>query len=355
MMMRVAKLMRSVETALVVVLMLAASPHAQGQQPARQPPPTVTAPWTVTPDARIPPAGEPKPEAPRLPGLKGPQIESKVPPPAAAPAPANTTVIQRPAPESRTSAQITLVAQLTDESQPLEQGVVWRVFRDKPGADGKMRLLSTHRDPQPSVRLDAGDYLVNAALGRANLTRRISVAPGKAALEKFVLNAGGLKLVATLSGGEAPPDNTVSYDIQSDERDQLGNRTTIVTNARPGVVVRLNAGIFHVISTYGDANATVRADVTVEPGKITEATVSHMAAKATFRLVMHAGSEALADTQWSIVNLQGETVKESVGALPSHILAAGTYTVNARRAGQTYRQDFTVKAGETAEIEVVMR
>ena len=56
-------------------------------------------------------------------------------------------------------------------------------------------------------------------------------------------------------------------------------------NAKPGLVIRLNAGAYHIVSLYGDANATVRADVTVEPGKITEATIKHTGAKTTFKLV----------------------------------------------------------------------
>jgi hypothetical protein len=335
---------------LLAWLAMAGAAMAQQAQPARPPAPAVPAWTTTTPEPRPAPPVETKPEPSRSPGLKGPQIESKVPAP-----PANTTIIQRPATDPRSGGQATLAAHLTEEAQPLDQGVVWRVYRDKPGTDGKMRLLSTHREAQPVLRLDGGDYLVNVALGRANLTRKITVANGKATLEKFVLNAGGLKLLATLANGEPAPENTVTYDIQSDERDQFGNRVTIVSAARPGVTVRLNAGIFHVISTYGDANATVRGDVAVEPGKITEATIAHLAAKVTFRLVATAGAEALADTQWSIVNPQGETIKESVGALPSHILAAGRYTVNARRAGQVYSREFILRAGDAVEVEVIMR
>ena len=77
----------------------------------------------------------------------------------------------------------------------------------------------------------------------------------------------------------------MSYDIFSGETDQQGNRTKVMSGARPGLIVRLNAGIYHIVSTYGDANATVRADINVEAGKLTEATVSHTGARVTFKLV----------------------------------------------------------------------
>ena len=117
-------------------------------------------------------------------------------------------------------------------------------------------------------------------------------------------------------------------------------------NAKPGLVIRLNAGAYHIVSLYGDANATVRADVTVEPGKITEATIKHAAAAVTFKLVQSPGGEALADTQWSILTTTGDVVKENAGALPTHILAVGDYAVVANHNGESYTSKFSVAAGQ---------
>lgn len=215
-------------------------------------------------------------------------------------------------------------------------------------------MVSTHRDASPDLRLPPGAYVVNAAFGRAHLTRKITVKPGPPAIEKFVLNAGGLKIDAALENGEALPAGSVLYDILGDERDQFGNRARVMTGARPGLIIRLNAGLYHIVSTYGDANATVRADVTVEAGKLTNATVAHAAARVTFKLVARAGGHALADTQWVLQTPSGDPVKDSVGALPSHILAPGSYTVIAKSGSQTFRRDFAVQAGDVVEVEVVM-
>jgi hypothetical protein len=242
---------------------------------------------------------------------------------------------------------------MTEDGAAIDKGLSWRLYRDKPGADGKLRPVSHHRDAQPVLRLEVGDYLVNVAFGRSNLTRKITVAPAKAVVEKFVLNAGGLKVVAQLASGQPAPEASVSYDVLSDERDQFGARTPVVKGLKPGMTARLNAGIYHIVSTYGDANAVVKADVTVEAGKISEATLVHSAAKVTFKLVNRKGGEALADTQWTIAGSHGETVKESAGALPSHVLAPGTYAVTARRAGQSFRREFSLEAGDAAEVEVV--
>jgi hypothetical protein len=232
---------------------------------------------------------------------------------------------------------------------------VWRVFRERDEADGKSKLISTHRDASPTIKLTPGKYVVNAAFGRAHLTRTITVKPGAGApaTEQFVLNAGGLRLAA-LVGKSKAPQNSASFAIYSD-RDQSDSRKLIMSDVRPGVVIRLNAGIYHIVSTYGDANATVRSDVTVEAGKLTETTVTHAAAKVTFKLVNRAGGEALPDTQWAIQTPQGDVVKETVGALPTHILSPGSYVVIAKSQSKAFQREFTLTDGETTQVEVIMK
>ncbi len=286
----------------------------------------------------------------------------------------NTTVVPRAnaapsAPQSAAAVaagigQLTLRAMLTDDSQPIDQGIIWRVYQDKSEAGNgvpakaspaRNKLVVESRVPAPTLRLPVGDYLINAAFGRANITRRLSVKQGDMPPERFVLNAGGLRLAALVANGEPAPPNTIMFEVFSDERDQFGNRAKILGGARPGLVIRLNSGIYQLVSTYGDANAVVRTDVTVEAGKLTEATVAHAVGKATFKLVMRAGGEALADTQWQITTVQGDIVKESVGALPIHMLAPGSYVVNATSQGRTFRREFTLQHSEALQVEVVVQ
>jgi hypothetical protein len=249
---------------------------------------------------------------------------------------------------------VRLVAQLTSDGQYIEQGLVWRVFQEPTSADGKRTLLSTHREASALLKLKPGTYTVNAAFGKAHLTRRITVKPGPGpTVEPFVINAGGLRVQA-LAGGIEAPANSVSYSIYSD-RDQSDSRRLVLGSAKPGLIIRLNAGIYHIVSTYGDCNAVVQSDVTVEAGKLTEATIAHAAAKATFKLVQRAGGEALPDTQWVIQTPQGGEIKSSVGALPTHILAPGTYSVVAKSQGKVFQRQFTLENGETTQVEVIMK
>jgi hypothetical protein len=276
-------------------------------------------------------------------------------PPKESAAPARTPAAPgSPAAGQSAPVPVTFKALLTEAGPQVKTGLIWRVFTPQPGANGARKLVSTHREAMPTAALVPGEYLVNAAYGLSNLTKKIKVESGRSLEETFVLNTGGLKLAAVLAGGAALPASSVHFDILSDEEDQFGNRHKILDDAKPGVVIRLNAGAYHLVSTYGDANATVRADVTVEPGKITEATVKHAAAPVTFKLVQSPGGEALADTKWSILTTTGDVVKENTGALPTHILAIGDYAVVANHNGESYTSKFAVTAGEPKQIEVVM-
>ena len=163
-----------------------------------------------------------------------------------------------------------------------------------------------------------------------------------------------LAALLPLVGGpvQAPP--TGEPWVPAPRADGKGDHALIVPNVSPNTVVRLNSGTYQVVSTYGDANAIVRADVTVEAGKLTEATLQHTAARVTLKLVTRTGGEAIPDTQWAIQTAQGEVVKESVGALPSHTLAPGNYVAVARSGGKAYRRDFAVQNGETVQVEVLV-
>ncbi len=257
-------------------------------------------------------------DAPPVPDVAPAAPEAATPPPATAPDPVpettlpapdgNITVVPRtgvPVGEADASSStepvpVRFEALLTSDGQRIEDGLVWRVYENaQAGAVGK--LLSTKRDATPVIPMKPGEYLVNAAFGRAHLTRRITVAAkagASPATEQFVLNAGGLR-VTTLIGNKAAPPGSISYSVYTD-RDQTDERRQILSGAKPGLVIRLNAGIYHIVSTYGDANAVVRSDVTVEAGKLTEATLVHTFARVAFKLVSRSGGEALPGTHWTI-------------------------------------------------------
>lgn len=295
----------------------------------------------VKPPASPPPSAEPPPAQPR-----------PAPKPAAG---AGTTVVKKktnepPVPEGM--SKVKLIALLTADGQRIEQDIVWRVFEESREARTTGKLLGTHQAASPVLTLAPGTYTINAAFGRANLTRKITVAAGVEVTEPFVLNAGGLRVrLAPVAGGME--SMKAFFDILTDERDQSGERRVILSRAKPDTVIRLNSGIYHVVSTLGDANATVESDVTVESGKLTEASISHKAGRVTLKLVTRQGGEALPDTEWSVLTDDGQAVKSSVGALPTHILAPGKYLAVAKSQGRVFRRAFEIANGQSIQVEVM--
>jgi len=282
--------------------------------------------------------------------VDGDGIIIPVEPSAEEPAPA------RPVPPSSgPPAPVTFTAYLSEGSAPMMSDIIWRIFEGHARGDGNYKLIKMVREPRPTVELKPGEYLVNAAYGRANLTRKIGVWPEKPASEDFIVNAGGLRLTATLAHTPIMQENLLKFEIFSDAQDQAGNRQKIFADLRPGIVLRLNSGVYHIMSTYGDANSVIASDIVIEPGKITEAGIDHDAGKVTFKLVQRSGGEAHADTRWTIYNAGGDVIKESAGAFPTHILAAGDYRVAAQHGERQYAGAFTVAAGENKLVEVVMR
>ena len=323
-----------------------ATPSTTANQPAAAPP---AQPAPAQSESQKTPSPEQQAASPTE---KAPAA-AEAPGETAAPAEAAAAPPPEPPIEPGPPVPVSFKALLTESGPKLDAGLVWRVFAEGE-ANGPRKLLSTHREAAPTAALEPGNYLVNAAYGLSNLTKKIKVRGGRSIEETFILNTGALKLAAETATGERLPQGAVRFDILSDDEDQFGNRRKILGNAPPDLIIRLNAGAYHIVSQYGDANASVRADVTVEPGKITEATVKHAAATVTFKLVQGLGGEALADTQWNVLTPTGDSVKKIAGALPTHILAAGSYAVVATHSGLTYTRKFNVEPGMSKQVEVVV-
>lgn len=263
-------------------------------------------------------------------------------------APATTATTGRP--DDR-EVPLYLVAKLTDNGKPLSTGLVWRVFGDAPGPDGHLPLVAMSAGGDGEFRLKPGTYLVHAAYGRAGLTRKV-VVDREVVTETVVLRAGGLRLEAVSDDDRPLPAAECSFDIFGGE-DANGERPLVLGNVKPGAIVRLPAGTYHIESRYGDINAVMRADIEVHPGKLTDARLHQKAAEVTLKLVSAPGGEALANTQWSVLTPAGDVVTEKVGAFPTVVLAEGQYDVVATNGGKTYTNTVEIESGRDRDVEVL--
>jgi hypothetical protein len=247
--------------------------------------------------------------------------------------------------------QVTLNAVLATETRPIRTGLSWRIIAER--GEGAPEIVARSRDPQPVFPLPAGSYIVHVSYGYASATKRVTIQPNGALNDRLVINAGALRLAGSVADSPIPaarlsfsvfvPVGTISEGRQ------------IASGITPGEILRLPEGTYHVVSTYGDANAIQRADVKVESAKLTEATLHHRAARVTLKLVTAPGGEAFAGTSFSVLTPGGDIIRETIGAFPEIILGDGNYVLIARHEGEVYTREFKVETGLDRDIEIVAR
>jgi hypothetical protein len=242
---------------------------------------------------------------------------------------------------------VKLAATLSDNSPLLTKDVVWRVYSERADEQQGLTLVTQTNDAQPQLRLPPGVYVINAAFGRATVTRRLQI-NNVPIQDRFILNAGGLVFEGKV-GKTRIPDQKLTAAIYTGPG---SGGTPVIENAKAGEIVRLPVGDYHIVSRYGDANALMEADIAVKPGVVTEATLNHKAAQVVLKLVKEQGGEALANTTWSVLTPGGDTVKEVIGAFPSLVLEQGEYTAIARNEGRAFTTSFTVESGKDIELEL---
>lgn len=244
---------------------------------------------------------------------------------------------------------VTLRATIADGGRVISEGLVWRIF--KADANGGIDLAKEVDSATAQIELPVGEYAVHVAYGRAQASDTITVAEGENE-KSVVLEAGGLRLNAAVIGDVPIPINQLRFDVFT-AGTSAADRELVAQGLGANDVVTVNAGTYHIVSYFGTVNAVVRADLRVEPGLMTDATIYHRAAQVSLKLVSEAGGEAIADVDWTVKAADGSTIFTETGAFPSTVLQEGDYVVLAKRGEQVYNRDFQIQPGQPREVEVL--
>src|SRR5204863_195308 len=127
---------------------------------------------------------------------------------------------------------------------------------------------------------------------------------------------GRTALNAAVTGDVAIPINLLRFDVFTAGTSDA-DQAVVAQGIGANDILTVNAGTYHIVSYFGDVNAVVRADLRVEPGQLTDATLYHRAAQVSFKLVSEAGGEAIADVDWTVKSSDGTTLLTETGAFPS--------------------------------------
>lgn len=321
--------MRSARLLAVLIGLLAA-----GLAPLAYAPALVTA----QENAEIPPLPRPRPDR------DGTEVPS---PPAPPPSTEATEAIEA---LTKVPQPVRLTARITENGAPIAEGVVWRVFDSMPDANGEMALVAKAETGIADIQLPPGDYMVHVAYGQAQLSQTVKVQPGANQME-MVLDAGALRLNSAVSGDIPISPALLKFDVLTSGSES--SRVMVASDLPPNEIITLNAGVYHIVSRFGSINATVRADLKVEPGQLTDATLYHHASEVSFKLVSEEGGEAIADVEWTVKTTDGATVFSDRGAFPSTVLAEGEYLILAKVGDQVYNREVQIQPGSPREIEVL--
>jgi hypothetical protein len=247
-------------------------------------------------------------------------------------------------------SQLALSAIFAGENKPISHGLVWRIFKLE--GEGEPTLVTQSAIAAPVLPLPPGEYVVHVAYGLASSSRRVMV--GNATTpERVPIVAGALTVKGSILDQIIPISRLqISVFIP-----QAGNSEgrLVTSSLRTGETLRLPEGTYHVVTSYGDSNSIVRADIRVTSGKITEANMHHRAATITLKLVSNPGGEARANTAWSVLTPGGDVIREAIGAFPSMTLAEGDYVAIARNEGRVFQSEFKIRAGQDRDIEVLAK
>jgi hypothetical protein len=329
--------------ALATLLVSAIAAPAQAQMFTDRPPPV--------PPALVP---EPPSGAMSLAPPSGPASTPSLPAPLTQPSIAAVPPVAPP-PGASTAGQavLSLTARYGKDLPVISNGLVWRVFPDRPDETGTFKLIREERGATPNIVLPPGGYVVHVTLGLVSAVRAVTL-KSETSRESFVLPAGGLRIEGRV-GASKIPQNQISFAIYKGSQFEVGERAPLVPSVAPGDVALLPEGTYYIISNYGDANSVVRSDIRVQAGKLTDVTITHRAAVITLKLVSDKGGEALANTAWSVITPGGDVIKESIGAFPRVVLSEGEYRAIAKNEGKVFERPFNVVNGVDGEVEVIAR
>ena len=248
---------------------------------------------------------------------------------------------------------LSLTARYGKDLPVINNGLVWRVFADRPDETGAFKLIREDRGATPNIVLPPGSYVVHVAFGLVSAVRPVTLKSGDR--PRVLRASGGRPADRRPRRHHKIPQNQISFAIYKGSQFEVGERASLVPNVAAGDVALLPEGTYYIVSNYGDANSVVRSDIRVQAGKLTDVIITHRAAVITLKLVSDKGGEALANTAWSVITPGGDVIKESIGAFPRVVLAEGEYRAIAKNEGKVFERPFNVVNGVDGEVEVVAR
>jgi len=243
------------------------------------------------------------------------------------------------------SEGLELAARLSETGNLIMRPVGWMVRRalaaDPSGGETVLKQDASVAD----LRLDPGDYLVEATYGYVKVAHTVRVEPGRFVGLTLILNVGGIRALSKLSTLGMPAEVTASHRIYALNGRSGGHE--IAAAAGQGELLRVPAGAYRIESRFSPGNAVANTEIVVKPGVLSSIEIAHVAGVARIDI-----PEASEDATWEVRASNGPWRASGKGDRPNLVLAPGSYVATAAVAGQSRSQAFTIDPGKTSRVHL---
>lgn len=238
-----------------------------------------------------------------------------------------------------------LAARLSETSNLIMLPVGWTVRRAVAANPERGETILKREAPVTDLRLEPGDYVVEAAYGHVKVAHSVRVEPGRVVGVTLILNVGGIRALSTLATLGMPAGVTASHRVYALSGPAAGHE--IAAGVGQGELLRVAAGAYRIESRFSPGNAVAEAKVSVKPGILSGVEIAHIAGVA--RIDIDEGGD---DTVWEVRGEKGEWLAAGRGNHPNLVLAPGAYAVAATIAGKRHSLSFSVAPETTTHVKL---
>jgi hypothetical protein len=167
-----------------------------------------------------------------------------------------------------------LAARLDERGGLVTRPVHWTVKRAMGGSAAGGGPVFSGEAPVADLRLQPGEYRVEARYGLAQVVHEVAVHPGQWVGVTLILHVGGLRALSLVENQGVPTNIAAAHRIYALSGHRSGQRLTATGQ---GELARLEAGDYRVESRFEPGNAVAETTVEIKPGILSTLEIAHMA------------------------------------------------------------------------------
>lgn len=248
-----------------------------------------------------------------------------------------------------------LVSAMLGKSNAVDKPVHWRIFRVGEEAMPVLDVLET----QFAVPLPAGSYVVEAALGRANVRQAVEIAEKGPTAVTVSFNAG-IARVTTRFGNDpaAKLPVLVSVSAMDEEKPSAPVLKPVMVIPSPSSEFVLPAGKYRITAESGLSR--VSRDVTIESGEVEPVALDLSTGQLQLSAISSAGALLTGDLTYFLAvddpNAPGgrREILRTAASNPDLELPAGTYYVKVKSGYYQKYDQIAVGAGSIVQRSIIL-